>query len=318
MNRPHLVVILAIWFVALPARALVGGVVDANSPDSPWAGVGSLILEGGGIFSGALIGPRHVLTAAHVVSGLRNSPDGITFQLNLGDGRSQSFEALAVHVDPEYQGTRAGPDGVWHHDLAVVELSRPVPAGVPIYDLFAGIPGAGPDPETRDLTLVSYGNTLAASGGELITGRPDVRRVGRNQVEALLWDQAGGSRPGLFMFNFASAGSPMAEGGNSFASLSDTPEAGYIGGDSGSPVFIRDAGSWKLAGVAAFAGRTSGYDPGSFGGGTLVGADLAWLEARIHSPPALPPASHRGRWELGLMLIPPAALAAYLLRRRRR
>ena len=83
------------------ASAIIEGSVDANSMDSPWAGVGSITI-GTGTYSGALIAPNYVLTAAHVVSG--RAPGDITFNLNFGGDLTHRIVADAVFVQPGYTG----------------------------------------------------------------------------------------------------------------------------------------------------------------------------------------------------------------------
>ena len=74
----------AVVVCSSPAFALVGGAgVAPNTADSPWAGVGSLSV-GTSVFTGTLIAPGYILTAAHVVRGVDLST--ITFRLNAGGG----------------------------------------------------------------------------------------------------------------------------------------------------------------------------------------------------------------------------------------
>lgn len=311
--------ILAMLLFASPARALIGGVVDANTPDSPWAGVGSLTLSGGGTFSGTLIGPRHVLTAAHVVNGLRDAPEHINFHLNIGGSLTHSFAAAAVHVYPGYRGTQAGPDGVWHNDLAIVELAQDVPPFVPIYPLYAEPPGHTPD--SRALTLVSYGTGADPKRNDLIPGQPDVKRVGQNRLDLLIPNRQLG-RPEVFVFGLPSPQSDvLLDGhGDSFERLGGTPEASYIGGDSGSPVFVRNRGTWQLAGIATFAGHTRGAGGPSFaeaaiGGGTLVAAHLHWLQDQISRPPTRPGSTAARLGSIAALILPAIILIGYAIRR---
>ena len=77
-------------FAALPARAVMAGAapdtpaarIDANTASSPWRGVVS-IHANGSLYSGVLIGPRHVLTAGHVFDP-NPAPETVTVQFNLG------------------------------------------------------------------------------------------------------------------------------------------------------------------------------------------------------------------------------------------
>lgn len=269
-----------LWAIALsvavtPALAVVGGAgVDANTPDSPWAGVGAVV-TGKGHYSGALIGPRHVLTAAHVVRGRLLTELG--FRLNASDSDLPPLPVAAVHIHPGFQGTRRGTDGFWRDDLAVLELAHPVPAGIPTYPLY---------PDTHlirsMIAFVGYGRGGDGERGAHLPGNPRIKRLGYNRIDALLPHGPTDPRPVLFLFDFD--GPDLTS--NRFkpdaphnASLGPELEATFAAGDSGAPVFVYDRGVWKIAGIAAFV---AGQDatPGRYGsiaGGTLVPAYLDWI-----------------------------------------
>jgi len=265
-------------------RAVVGGAgVDANTPDSPWAGVGA-VLSGKGHYTGALISPRHVLTAAHVVKGRLLTE--LAFRLNLSDAEPIVLPVVAVHIHPGYQGTRRASDGFWRDDLAVLELARPAPPGVPVYDLY---PKA--DLLRAMIVFVGYGRGGDGVQGAHLPGNPRIKRVGYNRIDVLLPHGVADPRRVLLLFDFD--GPDLAS--NRFkpdttmnASLGPELEATFAGGDSGAPLFVHDRGRWKIAGVAAFvAGQAetpSRY--GSIAGGTLVPAYLDWIRALLQ-PPAL-------------------------------
>ncbi len=262
------------------AKSVVGGAgVDPNSADSPWAGVGAVI-TGKGHYSGALIGPRHVLTAAHVVRGRLLTELG--FRLNLTDEHAPPLPVAAVHIHPGFQGTHRGTDGFWRDDLAVLELAQPAPAGVPPYDLY---------PDTQLLrsmvAFVGYGRSGDGERGAHLPGSPRVKRLGYNRIDALLPHGPADPRPVLFLFDFD--GPDLTS--NRFkpdaphnASLGPELEATFAGGDSGAPVFVFDRGVWKIAGVAAFvaAQEATPGRHGSIAGGTLVPAYLDWIRAILH------------------------------------
>ncbi|MBT9568232.1 MAG: trypsin-like serine protease [Thiobacillus sp.] len=261
---------------ALPAHALVGGAIDPNVAASPWAGVGALSVNGG-TFSGVLIGNRHVLTAAHVVGGA--APGNVSFVLNSEAG-SQTYAAESISVFPGFTGTRPGPDGVWHDDLALVRLATPIDTRVPVYGLYGG------SLTSKTVTLVGYGGGGDGAKGVTYGARTTVKRVGQNRIDKLLADDDGGSAPEVFVFDFDgpdAASNVFGPPDKVNFTLGETIEAHYAGGDSGSPVFVRDQGVWKIAGIATFNGGTpmsagSNVLFGAIGGGTVVASYIPWIE----------------------------------------
>lgn len=270
-------------FVAMPAHALVGGAVDANLVSSPWAGVGAVKVNGG-TYSGALIGNQYVLTAAHVVGGA--APGQVQFVLNVGGAPSQTLAAESIHVFPGYQGTTSGADGVWHDDLALVKLAAPVAAGVPVYDLYDG-PLLG-----KTVSLVGYGAGGDGVNGATIGSDDNLKRVGQNRIDLTLVDDDGGTQHEIFLFDFDGPDSTTnVFGANNSLNLTlgAAVEAQYAGGDSGSPMFVNDNGTWKLAGIAAFNASVTGL-PGSnvkfgaVGGGGIVAPYATWIQETIATP----------------------------------
>ncbi|MGQ9686043.1 MAG: S1 family peptidase [Thiobacillaceae bacterium] len=285
--------LLVLLFLAVSSpvvQAVVGGAgVDANVPDSPWAGVGA-VLAGKGHYTGALIGRRHVLTAAHVVKGRLLTE--LAFRINRSEAEPLVLPVAAVHIHPGYHGTRRAADGFWRDDLAVLELARPAPDGVPVYDLY-------PSPDLVRAMIVFVGHGRGGDGvqGAHLPGSPRVKRVGYNRIDALLPHGPTDPRPVLFLFDFDGPDSGSNRFGPAtvtYASLGPGLEAAFAGGDSGAPVFVHDRGSWKIAGVASFlAGREEAASSryGSIGGGTLVPAYLDWIRALLQaSVPADSPA----------------------------
>jgi secreted trypsin-like serine protease len=265
-----------------PAWALVGGSVDANLASSPWAGVGAVVVNGGGVFSGTLISPRHVLTAAHVVGGQTATPGNVSFVLNAGDNSTETLTASEVSVYPGYTGTTPGADGVWHDDLAVITLSSPVSSSIPAYGLYNGsLTG-------KIITLVGYG-----AGGDGVNGvtsgaNANIKRVGQNRVDLLLEDDDGGVSNEVYFFDFDGASKTSnvfgSARGAANLTLGASIEAQFAGGDSGGPVFVKVKGVWKIAGIAAFNGGTnqsggSNVKFGSIGGGTILAPYLMWINS---------------------------------------
>ena len=271
-----------------PAHAVVGGSGgDPVSTDSPWSGVGQAEIGNGpraGQFTGALIGPRLVLTAAHVVHGRPVSE--IRFGLPLQEGRTVTIAASGVYIHPGFRGVRKGPDGFWHKDLALIELSEPAPAGVPIYPL-----ARKKDLLKSQVTFVGYGK--GGDGMEGATMPGGVRRVGYNRVDVLLGELREDGRhsaPDLLLFDFD--GPDYAS--NRFkpdvplnSSLGAEAEATFAVGDSGAPLFVFEDGRLRLVGVAAFVAGQDGTmgQFGSVAGATLVPAFLDWIRETVRTAP---------------------------------
>lgn len=239
---------------AVPALALEGGTVDANS-DTTFASVGSLVRSSGGTFSGVLIDSRHVLTAQHVV-GAGSSPSQWTFNVNF-DGLPAAERAFAVTrivPAPDFVGFVNGE--VARNDLTVLELDRDVPASIPIYAL-----SGAPLQPAQEITLVGYGGTGAT-----------VKRRGTNVVEFLDPAPGPGSTPDVFAYDY---------------DTDSANQATVVGGDSGSPVFVQDGGIWKLAAISTFSWTNPEVPvtgPARGGGGMILSAYAPWIQQATAVP----------------------------------
>lgn len=283
-TRLHILLLLLSGITA-SAHALMAGSapdspeqrIDANTTSSPWTGVGSLSVKDG-TFSAVVIGPRHVLTAAHVVKDA--APEKIMFNLNYGGDLSHRIPTSAVFVHPDYTGfTR---NDITRDDIAVVELSTDVPAGVAIYDLNT----SQPKPRLI-LTLVGYGASGSGGQGVTVGGNPAIKRTGKNAVDGVVVDDEGSGVLEAYLYDFDSPDEPS----NGGPTLGNDVETTVASGDSGSPAFIESHGRWLLAGINTFQLGANAPKFGSLGGGMLISAYAKWIQSILH-PPAKAAAAH--------------------------
>lgn len=296
-NRHKLASALAAlsMFLTSAANALIGGTIDANTTSSDWAGVVSITPAGGGVYSGALIGRDYVLTAAHVAAGFVNNPGSLTINVNYGGNLTQQITASQIFVHPDFRtGSTINNGGVWNDDIALIRLSQPATLGVPVYSLFDAALGTGPGGDPRlngspvNVTMVAYGGYADGVSPTVQSGpNAAVKRVGENRLESLyaadsetsgMPPPAGANEGFVFVFDAANAAHHLPG------------EAGYSGGDSGSPVFVNDNGVWRILGVAAFNGvpqstaNNNSIQFGAVGGGMLIAPYAGWIQAQMAAP----------------------------------
>jgi len=249
--------------------------VDANTTGSTWAGVGSVV-AGAYMGSGTPIGPRHILTAGHLLDTnddgvIDVTPAQVSFYLNYGGSPSHIVGASALAMHPDFTGF--GNPSV-NDDIAVVTLASDLPAGVPIYPLYPNAVVAG-----DTLTMVGYGYSGYGDIGYTVGASLTVKRVGWNDADVFYLDDEGSGVFEVFEFDFDG---PAGSGSSGGATLGNALETTLGGGDSGGPSFIFDSGQWKVAGVDTFIWYYGGQTLGTFGtggGGTLVHPYTGWINS---------------------------------------
>lgn len=274
IHSPDIRLLLALLAFPLPAAAFTGG-GSSNGPI--WAGVGTF--SGGGCCTGTLISPALVLTAAHVVG---QTPMTFSFK-HQGVDYAIPVAAGGVHLHPDYgQGSGGVLDTTilrFYDDVAVVELDYAVPDDVPYYALYQGELNAQDYPT---LTLVGRGGTT--------------RAIAENYLDVLLPadlepGQPAGVEPEILAYDYDGGGKDYFGFVAGISSGTAALEGIVGGGDSGSPIFINDDGTWKLVGVSTFQawdpsyGVTAGNQFGAFGGGTYLNPYKDWIQSYVAQVP---------------------------------
>jgi Trypsin len=244
--------------------ALEGGRGPAEPiAKTPFGSVGSLSVDGR-LFTAVLIGPQHVLTAAHIAAGA--DPSKIVFRTGLAGGVALAAQWVILH--PEFTGQAIGNasgDPSMHADLAVIKLVQPVPLSLRPVPLWEG-PLLG-----RIITLVSHGGSTS-----LVT-------EGENQVDLIFPGKLG--QPATYVFDFD--GPNLSSNGFGSATpvngtLGAGREASLVKGDSGSAAFILVNGKWSLAGINTFQ-INMGLNRGA--GGVVLSSYSSWINKALNANP---------------------------------
>lgn len=266
-----------------PARRIV-----PPEPGSPWAAVGAVTL-GTAVYSGVLIAPGWVLTAAHVAAG--KSPADLRFRLD--DGRGPVWRSVAeVRLHPRYTGFDRPPP---FYDAALLRLGEDAPASVrPARPHYARLRIG------TVLTFVGFGASGDGDQGVSVPARADTKRIGRNQVDRLI-APPGETRAGVFVYDFdppivdsrraRRGGAPGPRDGQGLGNLVETCAAS---GDSGAPAFAHrnalvgllgfvapDPAEPSVPALRAGPARLRVSRFGGIGGGTLIAPLREWIQAAV-------------------------------------
>jgi len=213
---------------------------------------------------------RHILTAAHCV----NATTSGTIRFDLPTGPlTYAFGVGGAQQHPSFTGSVGAG-----FDVAVIELGSVVDASVPRYDIFTST-----DQSEISVTGVKFGYGRTGNGNTGATGSQGVKHFGVNEWESLGLGDLGVTGPGAptnnstqLTYDFDNGtdandafgyffGSGTGPGGNHIFNDTGlgTDEAMSAGGDSGSPTFVLDNGTYKIAGIASYILRLEDNNGGS-------------------------------------------------------
>jgi hypothetical protein len=303
--------------------------VDPNVATSPFNGVVSLNIryidpatsrQLSFICSGAMITPTHALTAGHCVDTDGNGSviditkpgNDVRVILNNQDpftAATDLFTASKVTMNPNYQGFGNCPPSVsgfcLNDDIAIVELSTPVPSSVTTYGFSNSAPAEG-----SVFEMVGYGRSGDGIDGYTVAPSFFVKRDGSNVWDFSETDDeadfAASSPLEVWYYDFD--GTKDGANRDTFcdllgicsAQLGNDIETHLGGGDSGGPSFMRDAngdyilvanntfgGSFCPEGLPGWKGSCVDGNFGDYGGGILLYSYFEWIRTTVPEPGSL-------------------------------
>jgi hypothetical protein len=259
--------------------------IDANTTTSYFAGVGSLEKNATGtVWATAIpITAWHLITAGHAVDADHDgvidiAPANLRFHLNVGGNSTSIMNISDIALHPDFTGFN---NPTLNDDVAILTLSSPIPAGVPIYPILRR-----PMRQGDVLTLVGYGSSGWGNLGLNPTYGPTrlyIKRAGQNTADLAFLDDEDLLYPEVYVFDFDGSDSTTNSLGG--LTLGDAIETTLGPGDSGGPAFIYENGQYQLAGIDTFIARftASVAAPplfGSAGGGVMTFPLGQWIAAQ--------------------------------------
>jgi secreted trypsin-like serine protease len=233
---------------ASSGQAIIGGSADASSIGavSVAASVAAIVVDSDAghpsLCSGVLVADRFVLSAAHCASGIAPGALQVSFGLSAPPfasvnecGQPTTYPVVALERDPEA-------------DVMLVELASSVSPSIPAVGVAQSSPVVG-----QMGVIAGYGlNKQGTAGKRLFVG---TTVVGIGAV-ATGYSAPGGEVDADICAGDADGDAGSCSAGRLLITVDSGADAGACAGDSGGPLFVREASGWRVAGVLS-EGRAS-------------------------------------------------------------